>query len=74
MKRFLGKRNIYKWLLLFFGMAVVFCCAYFYLRNMAPGQRVQDSLYADIDRDGQDEKIVLLWKKGRFGKHRPFWI
>ncbi len=73
MRNLLGKRSAYKWLLLFFGIAVAFCCAFLVWKNI-PRQRIQDTIYADIDRDGDDEKIVLLWKKGRFGKHRPFWI
>ena len=35
---------------------------------------VQDATFADIDRDGDKEMILLLWKRGRFGEHRPFWI
>ena len=73
MRNLLGKRSAYKWLLLFFGIAVAFCCVFLIWKKI-PRQRIQDTIYADIDRDGDDEKIVLLWKKGRFGKHRPFWI
>ncbi|MBQ2610593.1 MAG: CapA family protein [Butyrivibrio sp.] len=36
--------------------------------------KVQDVLVTDIDRDGDKEMIVLLWKHGLYGKHRPFWI
>ncbi len=36
--------------------------------------RVQDGFLADIDRDGDTEMVLLLWKRGRYGKHRPFWI
>lgn len=36
--------------------------------------KVQDGFLTDIDRDGDIEMILLLWKRGRFGKHRPFWI
>ncbi len=36
--------------------------------------RVQDGFLADLDRDGDVEMVLLLWKRGRFGQHRPFWI
>ncbi len=36
--------------------------------------RVQDGFLTDLDRDGVAEMILLVWKRGRFGKHRPFWI
>ncbi|SFC84552.1 CapA family protein [Butyrivibrio sp. YAB3001] len=36
--------------------------------------KVQDVILSDIDRDGKEEIIALVWKKGKFGKHRPFWI
>lgn len=36
--------------------------------------KVQDILLCDIDRDMQDELILLCWKRGRYGKHMPFWI
>ena len=35
---------------------------------------VQDVLVTDLDRDGETEIILLLWKIGKFGKHRPFWV
>lgn len=73
MKRFFAGKKKYLWLLLFFVMAVVFCYALF-CRKSKSEQMVQDCIYADIDRDGKEDKIVLLWKRGRFGKHRPFWI
>ncbi|MBP3279005.1 MAG: CapA family protein [Butyrivibrio sp.] len=36
--------------------------------------KTQDGFLTDIDRDGATEMILLVWKRGRFGKHRPFWI
>lgn len=36
--------------------------------------KVQDGFLTDVDRDGDTEMILLVWKRGRFGKHRPFWI
>ena len=38
------------------------------------GAKVQDVLSWDIDNDGEDELILLCWKIGRYGAHRPFWI
>jgi hypothetical protein len=38
------------------------------------GVKVQQVLSADIDRDGEEELILLCWKRGRFGEHKPFWI
>jgi len=41
----------------------------------APSEiKVQDGFLTDLDRDGVAEMILLVWKRGRFGKHRPFWI
>ena len=73
MKSFFADKKKYLWLLLFFGIAVVFCCTFFCLKRKE-NPRIQDCLYADIDKDGREDKIVLLWKQGRFGKHRPFWV
>lgn len=36
--------------------------------------KVQEALSVDMDHDGQDELVVLCWKRGRYGKHRPFWV
>lgn len=36
--------------------------------------KVQQVLSCDIDRDDEEELILLCWKRGRFGKHRPFWV
>ncbi len=36
--------------------------------------KVQDVLSCDIDGDEADELILLCWKKGRYGKYRPFWV
>ena len=36
--------------------------------------KVQDILLCDIDRDMQEELLVLCWKIGRYGKRMPFWI
>lgn len=41
-----------------------------------PGEtvRVQDALLADIDADGADELVLLCWRIGSYGAHRPFWV
>lgn len=36
--------------------------------------KVQQVLSCDIDRDDEDELVLLCWKKGRFGRSRPFWV
>lgn len=36
--------------------------------------QVQDILSCDIEGDGADELVLLCWKRGRYGKHKPFWI
>jgi hypothetical protein len=38
------------------------------------GVRTQDALVCDLDRDGQKELLLLCWKRGRYGKSRPFWV
>ncbi len=35
---------------------------------------IQDALVSDLDLDGEKELILLLWKIGKYGKHRPFWV
>ncbi len=36
--------------------------------------KVQDILSCDFDGDGEDELLLLCWKRGRYGQHRPFWV
>lgn len=36
--------------------------------------KVQKALSCDIDNDGADELVLLCWKKGRYGEHKPFWV
>ena len=36
--------------------------------------KVQKVLSCDIDNDKTDELVLLCWKKGRYGEHRPFWV
>lgn len=38
------------------------------------GVKVQDALSCDIDHDRKDELILLCWKTGRYGAHKPFWV
>lgn len=40
-----------------------------------PGSiKVQDCLLEDVYGNGEKELMVLCWKRGRFGKHRPTWV
>ncbi len=41
-----------------------------------PGRNhfVQDLVINDIDRDGKEELIFLVWKHGSYGNHTPFWV
>lgn len=41
---------------------------------LAPSWLVQDSLCFDINGDGTDEWVLLVWKRGSFGPHRPTWV
>lgn len=36
--------------------------------------KVQSVISADIDNDGEEELLLLCWKIGRYGSHKPFWI
>ena len=36
--------------------------------------KVQDFLWCDIDRDDENELVMLTWKSGRYGNFLPFWI
>lgn len=36
--------------------------------------KAQDFLYEDIDHDGRKDVIILCWKRGKYGKHRPSWV
>ena len=38
------------------------------------GHKVQDVFATDLDGDGDKELIALLWKRGRYGPARPYWI
>lgn len=41
--------------------------------NAPKDVKVQKALSADIDRDGQDELVLLCWRKGRYGDVKPIW-
>lgn len=36
--------------------------------------KVQAAASLDIDADGREELILLCWKRGRYGRHMPFWV
>lgn len=38
------------------------------------GVKVQDVLSCDVDGDKEDELVLLCWKRGRYGKDKPFWV
>lgn len=38
------------------------------------GVKVQDALFCDIEGDGSQELILLCWKRGRYGRYKPFWV
>ena len=42
--------------------------------RLPAGVYAQDFLLEDIDHDGEDELLILCWKRGRFGKHKPTWV
>lgn len=35
---------------------------------------VQNACHADLDGDGTEELLLLVWKRGSYGDHRPFWV
>lgn len=36
--------------------------------------QVSDALACDLDADGRDEVVALVWKVGSYGSSRPFWV
>ena len=38
------------------------------------GNYISDYLVGDVDHDGENELLLLFWKRGSFGEHLPFWI
>ena len=36
--------------------------------------KAQDFLYEDIDHDGKRDIMILCWKRGKYGEHRPSWV
>ena len=36
--------------------------------------RAEDFCTGDIDGDGAQELLVLIWRRGSFGSARPFWV
>ncbi len=39
-----------------------------------PGYKVSAYRAGDVDHDGENELVVLFWRRGSFKKHLPFWI
>jgi len=39
-----------------------------------PTWKVTGLVLADADNDGQEEMLLVLWKKGSFGTSKPFWM
>ncbi len=37
------------------------------------GWLVSDYFLADIDFDDENEVVLMVWKQGSFGEHKPFW-
>ena len=35
---------------------------------------VENACHADLDGDGNEELLLLVWKRGSYGDHRPFWV
>lgn len=35
---------------------------------------VQNAVHSDIDHDGAEELLLLVWKRGSYGRHKPFWV
>lgn len=36
--------------------------------------KVQSFLLADVNHDQQKELVMVVWKKGSFGRDKPFWL
>ncbi len=36
--------------------------------------KVFDAMSGDLNGDGTEELILLVWKHGSYGKHRPMWV
>lgn len=39
-----------------------------------PDWQVQDFIICDVDKDGEQELMLLVWKHGNFGDHKPFFV
>ncbi len=39
-----------------------------------PDWNVKEILYGDFTNDGKNEFAITLWKKGNYGKAKPFWV
>ncbi|MBQ7260059.1 MAG: hypothetical protein IJR19_01755, partial [Lachnospiraceae bacterium] len=38
------------------------------------GYKVSAYRVGDVDHDGENELVILFWRRGSFKKHLPFWI
>jgi len=36
--------------------------------------QIQDFILCDIDKDGEQELLLLAWRHGNFGEHKPFFV
>lgn len=34
---------------------------------------VSDYFFFDVDHDGEKDVVMMVWKQGSFGEHKPFW-
>jgi len=39
-----------------------------------PDWQVQDFIICDVDKDGEQELLLLAWRHGNFGEHKPFFV
>ena len=51
----------------------VLSCGDEVLYETDPEWLISDIYAGDLTRDGQDELVMLVWKRGSFGPSKPFW-
>ena len=39
-----------------------------------PEWQISSLLIGDANHDGQEELLLVVWKRGSFGKDKPFWV
>ena len=42
--------------------------------KLDPFWLLQDALCFDIDGDGAEDQILLVWKRGNYGRYMPTWV